>query len=97
MGGLLVSLIISNFIPNDAYASMEEMWIPYNLAVLLAVLTTSIRCRVIDLIQPVGLGSIDTSEVGALCGLMGDGVLKEMNCHKWLSVWIGLLVSQTRE
>ncbi len=75
MGGLLVSLILSNFIPNDAYASMEEMWIPDNLAVLLAILTASIRCRVIDLIQPVGLWSIDTWSLWALCCLMLDTVL----------------------
>ncbi len=54
---------------------MKEMWIPYNLAVFLAILTASIRCRVIDLIQPVGLWSIDTWSLWALCCLMLDGVL----------------------
>ncbi len=71
----MISLILSNFIPNDAYSGMEEMWIPYNLAVLLAILTASIRCRVIDLIQSVGLGSIDTWSLWALCCLMLDRVL----------------------
>ena len=53
---------------------------------LLTVLARAIRRCVVYLVQAFGLGSIDTGKVRSLCGLVADGILKEVNGHNRLAI-----------